>query len=583
MINKITSDKKSFRTVSFNAGFNIILADVTEESTILDTRNGVGKSTLIDIIHFCLGSRRSRSKSTLIHPILNEWKFSLYLTIQDRNYTISRKIGENFIYVNGDCTKWPIKYIQKNLLDEYKYSRQNLVDNLESILFGISPHDNKFSPSFRSLISYFIRRGSDGYLSPFSHNKQQQEWDRQINTAFLLDLQSSLAQDLQEIKSQEKSLKEIKKSSKSNLFEQFIGSYGELEAQRVRFEQQVNELSEQLKNYKVHKEYEKIEDEASNLTQRIRSINNQNVIDKQMIRFYDENLKKEKIERPSDQNLVELYKEINIVFPELVIKKLNEVKNFHEKIIKNRFEHLETEIQKAQTRIDKRNDELVNLTKERSRILDILKTYGALDEYTELQKRLGGLQSKLQVTEIKVRDVKKIETGLRDLKINREIITKEAQLQLEENKAEREKAIKIFNSNSNYLYKSPGNLIIEFNNNGYSFDVEIEREGSAGIENMKIFCYDLMVAELWSEKHPNPGFLIHDSTIFSDVDSRQIARALELAYKKSKECGFQYICLLNSDSLPTKDNFITGLDVNKFVVMRLTDNPASGSLLGLRF
>lgn len=46
---------------------------------------------------------------------------------------------------------------------------------------------------------------------------------------------------------------------------------------------------------------------------------------------------------------------------------------------------------------------------------------------------------------------------------------------------------------------------------------------------MKVFCYDMVIAELGMERNFFPDFLIHDSTIFDGVDERQVARALMLA------------------------------------------------------
>jgi len=52
MIRSITANKESFKTITFEKGMNIILADRTKESTKKDSTNGFGKSTLIEIIHF---------------------------------------------------------------------------------------------------------------------------------------------------------------------------------------------------------------------------------------------------------------------------------------------------------------------------------------------------------------------------------------------------------------------------------------------------------------------------------------------------------------------------------------------------
>ena len=80
MINSISSNQDSFKFVEFRSGFNMILADRTATSSVRDSRNGLGKSTLIQIIHFCLGA--AITKGTLFKETrLSDWSFSLNLTL----------------------------------------------------------------------------------------------------------------------------------------------------------------------------------------------------------------------------------------------------------------------------------------------------------------------------------------------------------------------------------------------------------------------------------------------------------------------------------------------------------------------
>ena len=99
---------------------------------------------------------------------------------------------------------------------------------------------------------------------------------------------------------------------------------------------------------------------------------------------------------------------------------------------------------------------------------------------------------------------------------------------------------------------------------------------------MKIFCYDLMLVQLWAKKTTTPVYLMHDSILFADVDERQKALALELAASESEKKGFQYICTMNSDSIPTND-LSKNFDLDRYVRLKLTDATEDGSLLGIRF
>lgn len=143
-------------------------------------------------------------------------------------------------------------------------------------------------------------------------------------------------------------------------------------------------------------------------------------------------------------------------------------------------------------------------------------------------------------------------------------------------------AIRIFNDNSQALYRKPGRLIINITDTGYKYDVEIERSESEGIGKMKVFCFDLMLLELLSGREGWIDFLIHDIMIYDDVDSRQRALALEHASIISEKLGGQYICTLNSDMIPNED-FSEGFDFQKYVRLTLSDKDPSGRLLGFQF
>ena len=106
MIYSVKSDKSSFKKIDFQPGLNVILAERTKESTKKDSRNGLGKSTLIEIIHFCLGANKGE---TLLKKELDDWSFTIDLDMAGKKYSVTRNTSkQNKIIIDGDCTGWPI-------------------------------------------------------------------------------------------------------------------------------------------------------------------------------------------------------------------------------------------------------------------------------------------------------------------------------------------------------------------------------------------------------------------------------------------------------------------------------------------
>ena len=75
ILHELTANKKSFRPVKFVEGLNVVLAEKSSSSSKKDTRNGVGKTTLVEILMFCLGGQATRvsSKRPLSHG-RSHWK-----------------------------------------------------------------------------------------------------------------------------------------------------------------------------------------------------------------------------------------------------------------------------------------------------------------------------------------------------------------------------------------------------------------------------------------------------------------------------------------------------------------------------
>lgn len=582
MIYSVKCDKPSFRTIEFQPGFNVVLAERTKESTIKDSRNGLGKSTLLEIIHFCFGANKGE---TLRKKELEGWSFTVELDVAGKKVSVTRNTSEqNKIIINGDCSDWPIKPNVEKKTGNQILSRNDWTKVLGVLMFGlnVSYGGMKYVPTFRSLISYVIRRNGQrgAFLNPFQQYKNQLEWDIQTNNAYLLGLGWEYVSRWQVLKDRVKVLAQFKAEAQSGLLADIIGTVGELEALKIRLQSQTKQEAENLKSFRVHPQYSKIETEANEFTRTIHKLVNDNISDTRLLEHYEASLRGE-VEAKSEA-VTKVYQEAGVVLPDSVIKRLDDVLSFHKQVVTNRKDFLKTEMERIKSNIAKREQKKQELTSKRAELMLVLQEHGALEEYTNLQNNHQKTVSQLKDLDIKIENLKKFEQGRSAVAVDKELLRQEASTDLSERKTQKEKAILLFNANSEALYDVPGILSIDVSKTGFKYGVKIERSGSHGIGNMKIFCYDLMLAQIWSQHEKSHGLLIHDSILFADVDERQKALALQLAARESEKLGFQYICTMNSDAIPTKD-FGDDFNFSSSVRVTLTDATDNGGLLGIRF
>lgn len=91
----LEANKPSFNTVHFNPkGLTLIIGKSTSTDKN-DTYNGVGKSLLLQIVNFCLGS----NKIPAFEHYLSGWEFTLSFKVFDKRFTANRatKIRARFI------------------------------------------------------------------------------------------------------------------------------------------------------------------------------------------------------------------------------------------------------------------------------------------------------------------------------------------------------------------------------------------------------------------------------------------------------------------------------------------------------
>lgn len=584
MLKRLSCNDNRFKTVTFEPGLNLIVADRTKKSSKKDTRNGLGKTTLIEILHFCFGADYEKLK-TLKAPELKSWEFNLDLVINDRDITITRSLEvPTLILLSGEVTGIELGTDSTDHPGKKVMTNGQWTTLLGLWMFGLpvkeTPIQVKYRPSFRSLISYFMRRSPGSYLDPFTHFAQQRDYDKQVCNTFLLGLNYDYAREFQVVKDKDADIKERKKQAEKGVLPGAHGTLGELEARKVPLQEHIKRESEQLSSFQINPHYREIEVESVQLMKKLHKLTEENIADQRLKEFYEDSLEQEFTVKGKD--LLVMYDQLNVALPELVTKRFEEVQLFHEQLLSNRRKFLADEIARLDKLITGRGGEKERIASERAKLMAVLRTQGALEEYSKLQDNLNDLVATLKAIDHQIQVIKQVEKDRSNLRIEKELLFQKAQLDFDERVPVRTKAISLFNENSKALYNQPGELIIELDKKtGYKFGIEIERSPSEGVGHMKVLCYDLTVQQLWRDKESGPELLVHDSTIFDGVDERQRASAINLLKSESESRNFQYVLAMNTDMIPY-DEFDVEFKVDTFVRCRLTDRGEDGGLLGFR-
>lgn len=579
MIYSISADRPSFKGVTFKDGLNVILATRTKKSSKKDSTNGLGKSTLMDILHYCLGADRY---GALSNRALEGWTFTMTLDIRGRVYSVSRTVAKNAkIHIVGDCSDWPI---QPNTSGEKQsFTIVDWKTSLGYMMYGLDfRQDTEYSPTFRSLISYFARRDSPGgYGSgPFQNNSRQLTWDVQVNNAYLLGLDWSLASKKQVLRDRINAQRLLKKKTVEATIGEVIGEEADMESVRIRLADEIEKQKERIDAFRIHDMYHNLEVDADKMTVEMHDMENQNISDKRILDLYRASMVEETDADPTE--VARIYKDVGLLFPDAVTNRLEDVQQFHKNIVRNRRDYLSSEIDRLNDSVRKRDQKIQEIGIKKARIMNILDSHGALDEFHLILEEHQTKVAELEDVTNRLKILRDVSNEKDAIKLDSTRLLQQMKSDLAERQAQWAEAVKTFNSYSNRLYNKPGTLSIGASESGYIFGVRIERADSHGYKNMKIFCYDLTLAMLWARRQTSPGFLMHDSVMFADVDKRQVAHAIRLADAGSRRHQYQYICMLNSDSIPW-DELGPDFDFNAHVSVSLTDATEEGSLLGIRF
>lgn len=568
---ELRANHDSFHTVKFNQTGISIIASIQLTKDKKKTYNSVGKSLTISLIHFCLGAKTTPD----LKEKLSNWIFYLDFKIYSETFTAERSVE------NSDTI----------LLNNKEYSLKAYTKLLETKLFAIQSDKPKYI-SFRGLIPRFIRYGSDGYISydRFIREEEKQHVTRLINNAFLLGLDINLILKKAEIKQKDKNIEQLKKQLKNPEFQALFGisKPKDLQIKAVELETSISKLKHNIDNFQIAEDYYEVKKEADNISQQLRERQNQIA----QLKIIIANIEKSLNIQPdiTKEQVLKLYTEAQVHLNDVIIKRLDELEEFNNKILVNRKKKLTQEKNMFAIKLQSIESEVIKLSSEENKKLQYLHSKGALDDYLKLSQLLADQEKELHSLNQyrKLTSDYIIASDTNKSELMAENITTETYLQESDDLIS--KNIAIFKSFVEKFYSEKSSGITVSNNEGNNtlrFDIKAKIQDDAGnaVNEVKIFCYDWTI--LKAQHNHFVKLLFHDSKITGDMDTRQILTMLEIANSECRINDFQYIISLNQNVIDALKNEINDEKtfedlVSKNIILTLSDKSPEDKLLGIQ-
>lgn len=526
---QLTSNNPKFNTINFQDGLNLVVGtQLTKEKK--QSINGIGKSLSLSMLHYMFGSSFKTSSEKKLEKFLADYGiFELTFIHNDSEFSIKKDFSKSEYYIN-----------------EEKINKTNYPKKLNEIFLS----DIEKKPTFKQVFNAFARRySSDNGMIYYNNIIAQQgrpleDYYQQYLNLYLLGINMSLVEKSFEIKDKISKLKKAEKTVKD--YEKVLDK-----ANIDDIKDEIARLNTELENFVIAENYDKTKEEADLLTEKLNKLRNEMFYLTKKLKMKELNYENSTNTDIDIKKINELFQEANFFFEQKIIKRLEQTQDFHNNLIKNRKKRLTSEIADLEADITQLEKNMSEISTKRDSILKDLNNQGALEEWNSLKeqvKRLEDEKNNLEKYENILSDFKKDKSSL---EVENAIIKKKSISYLEKKHQHIEDIQINFRSLVKRFYDNQGGFlkIEEAPSAKYLFNIvsHIPKEGSQGVNEVKIFCYDVLL-HILNKNLLN--FLAHDGCIFSEMDKRQKSTIFKIILELTKkDKNFQYFLNIGDTTL----------------------------------
>jgi len=543
--------------IVFKDGFNFIFGKKDNAADSKESLNGIGKSTICDLIDFCLLSEFNKKNTRLFKEKnrLENYTIVLEFEIEGVEYVIKRKAENSKSIEFGQ-----IGHEREVLIRDAKHHLFKLIFNNPNFI-GILDEN-----WYRALLSFFMKihkkkNAKNEFSDPINFLTANNPLYQIIPYHFfLLGLDNTLLCEnfklQKDVKDRKKAIGQVKKIVEKN----YNININQVDNQLSKLRNEVKKIKAAIEGFKLADQHKDVEISLNEITGKIKFLSEQNFWISKRIQSYKESYElKDSISDSKIKNIEKLYTELNEYFQGVITKSLKDAVDFRKKIAQSREEFLKEEIKELEVTKRKQEKEIQEFDNERQKLFSFLKSREAFKDLTEAFYVLGEKEKEISDLEGKV-------TVYRDLQAEKassdakDAILKQDITELLDNI---QNNIDEFDSLFAEVYQaiypesasSGFSIISNYAADKVTIDVSFDKDESKGWNKGRTLVYDISVMINVIQKNINtPRFLIHDG-VFDGMDKAHfVALYHYIQGLQQKGIKFQYLTTIIEEGQLT-DNF----------------------------
>lgn len=552
---KVFSDGQ-FKNVSFNEGYNIVLATIHDTDHKKDTHN-LGKTSLLVVIDFMLLGSFGKKFPILSNPIFQNETFYLEILLNSKTYLVIRRSVAKASKISFKLSDTPLNgFTPPSEWDEENMAFEPAKEKLNEFL----GYDVLVNWPYRKSISYFLRSQKD-YLDVFQLNKftgKHITWKPFVFDLLGFDgeLVRKKLQCDEDIETKKKEISTLQAQASIDVTERdkIIGLIDIKNEEKSKTESQIDRFNFYSQDAAVTRTL------IESIDTQLQSLNAERYRIGYEIKKINSSLEKSTVTVRLEK-LKELYNEVELFFPETLSKQFEELEQFTDAISTERKKYLKQNLVALQKEYSLINETIKCKEQERSERISLLTEADVYDKFKHYQKELSAIEAELALLNEKLRLIDNsslIRTEIENLKSQRKGYVDEIREAIDGrahagiNRIFNQLVTEVTGTNAIISIKQNSDDNVEFEAD-YQTTTHVTTSEADGTSYKKLLCvaFDLALLVHYSA-HSFYRFVYHDG-VLEGLDDRVKQRLIIATKRICSEKGLQYILSLIDSDVPKNE------------------------------